>query len=221
MSDEDGSLVRKRSDARTKTSNKNLTQNSDLHMGFGKQAESSKPVQRISRGRGGPRGRGDSRGRQRGGRGGGRDFDMGPPQTVQPAGEILHPCEGQLVLRSEIKSHVPYFNAPIYLENKEQIGKVDEIFGPINEYYFSVTMMDNMKANSFNKGKQLFIDPRRLLPLERFLPQAPGAKSTRGGGGRGRGAAGGRGMNRGGMKRRGGGFGSFRGPKRGRFGARR
>ena len=28
---------------------------------------------------------------------------------------------------------VPYFNAPIYLQNKTQIGKVEEIFGPINE----------------------------------------------------------------------------------------
>jgi H/ACA ribonucleoprotein complex subunit 1 len=27
---------------------------------------------------------------------------------------------------------VPHFNAPIYLENKQQIGKVDEILGPIN-----------------------------------------------------------------------------------------
>jgi H/ACA ribonucleoprotein complex subunit 1 len=28
---------------------------------------------------------------------------------------------------------IPYFNAPIYLEYKTQIGKVEEIFGPINE----------------------------------------------------------------------------------------
>lgn len=27
---------------------------------------------------------------------------------------------------------VPYFNAPIFLENKTQIGKVEEILGPIN-----------------------------------------------------------------------------------------
>ena len=27
---------------------------------------------------------------------------------------------------------VPYFNAPVYLENKTQIGKVDEIFGQIS-----------------------------------------------------------------------------------------
>lgn len=29
---------------------------------------------------------------------------------------------------------IPYFNAGIFLENKQQIGKVDEIFGPIKEY---------------------------------------------------------------------------------------
>lgn len=29
---------------------------------------------------------------------------------------------------------VPQFNAPIFLENKEQIGKVDEIFGPIKDF---------------------------------------------------------------------------------------
>ena len=28
---------------------------------------------------------------------------------------------------------IPYFNAPIYLENKTQIGKVEEILGPINK----------------------------------------------------------------------------------------
>ena len=33
---------------------------------------------------------------------------------------------------------IPYFNSPVYLENKEKIGKVDEIFGPIHDYYISV-----------------------------------------------------------------------------------
>jgi rRNA processing protein Gar1 len=27
---------------------------------------------------------------------------------------------------------IPYFNAPIYLENKTQIGKVEEILGSVN-----------------------------------------------------------------------------------------
>ena len=45
----------------------------------------------------------------------------------------MHPCEEDLVCKASIE-RVPYFNAPIYLENKSQIGKVDEIFGPMNAY---------------------------------------------------------------------------------------
>lgn len=29
---------------------------------------------------------------------------------------------------------VPYFNAGIFLENKQQVGKVDEILGPMKQY---------------------------------------------------------------------------------------
>lgn len=32
------------------------------------------------------------------------------------------------------ENKVPYFNAPVYLENKEQIGKVDEIFGQLRDF---------------------------------------------------------------------------------------
>lgn len=48
-------------------------------------------------------------------------------------GFFTHPCEDDLVLKCT-NEKVPYFNAPIYLENKQQIGKVDEIFGPIRDY---------------------------------------------------------------------------------------
>jgi H/ACA ribonucleoprotein complex subunit 1 len=43
-----------------------------------------------------------------------------------------HACEGEAVTKLTHEK-IPYFNAPIYLENKTQIGKVEEIFGPINE----------------------------------------------------------------------------------------
>lgn len=29
---------------------------------------------------------------------------------------------------------VPYFNAPVYLDNKQQVGKIDEIFGSLRDY---------------------------------------------------------------------------------------
>ena len=34
---------------------------------------------------------------------------------------------------------VPYFNAPMFLQNKTQIGKIEEIFGAINDGVCSVT----------------------------------------------------------------------------------
>lgn len=46
---------------------------------------------------------------------------------------------------------VPYFNAPIYLENKEQIGKIDEIFGTLRDYSVTIKLSDNLKAGSFTR----------------------------------------------------------------------
>lgn len=47
-------------------------------------------------------------------------------------GTFVHACEGDMVCKS-INEKIPYFNAPIYLANKTQIGRVDEIMGPINQ----------------------------------------------------------------------------------------
>lgn len=44
---------------------------------------------------------------------------------------------------------MPYFNAPIYLENKQQVGKIDEIFGNIRDYYVSIRLQEDVKAKSF------------------------------------------------------------------------
>ena len=68
-----------------------------------------------------------------GGRGGfNGNNNMGPPDQVVVMGEFMHACEGERVCKST-NEKIPYFNAFIYLENKTQIGKVDEILGPINE----------------------------------------------------------------------------------------
>ena len=45
----------------------------------------------------------------------------------------MHPCEDDIVCKCT-NENVPYFNAPVFLENKQQIGKVDEIFGPIRDF---------------------------------------------------------------------------------------
>lgn len=54
-------------------------------------------------------------------------------------GEFMHPCEDDIVCKCTTEENkVPYFNAPVYLENKEQIGKVDEIFGQLRDFVSSV-----------------------------------------------------------------------------------
>ncbi|EOQ99856.1 H/ACA ribonucleoprotein complex subunit 1 [Wallemia ichthyophaga EXF-994] len=174
---------------------------------------------------GGFQGRGGGRGGFRGGRPGG-GFQQGPPAEVLEMGEFQHAVEADMLCSSTNAAKVPYFNAPIYLQNKNQIGKVDEILGPINEVYFTIKMQEGMVATSFKKGDKVFIGSDKLLPIERFLPKpktegAKVAKPARGGrggarggarggfGGRGRGAPRGGGGFRGGG--RGGGFRGGRG----------
>lgn len=190
--------------------------------------------------RGGGRGFGGG-GRDFGGRGGGRSFggggrgfgggrggwqDQGPPESVVEAGTFYHACEGEAVVKLT-NEKIPYFNAPMFLENKTQIGKVEEILGPINNVFFTIKMSDGVVATSYKAGDKFFIDPYKLLPLDRFLPKPKGAPSAgRGGGrggrdgGRGRGGFGGRDGGRGGFGGRGGGFGGRDGG-RGGFGGGR
>ena len=90
-------------------------------------------------------------------------------------GSFLHAVEDEMLCSSLMPDKVPYFNAPIYLQNKSVIGKVDEILGPINEVYFSVKMGEGMVASSFKKGDKVYIGGDKLLPIERFLPKPKAA----------------------------------------------
>ncbi|KAJ7684849.1 H/ACA ribonucleoprotein complex, subunit Gar1/Naf1 [Mycena polygramma] len=86
-------------------------------------------------------------------------------KTVLEMGSFIQAVE------DEMPDKVPYFNAPIYLQNKSVIGNVDEILGPINEVFFSIKMGDGMVASSFKKGDKVYIGGDKLLPIDRFLPK--------------------------------------------------
>ncbi|EYE91127.1 H/ACA ribonucleoprotein complex subunit GAR1/NAF1 [Aspergillus ruber CBS 135680] len=181
--------------------------------------------------RGGGRGgfaTGANRGGSYGGRGGRGGFQpsFGPPAQVLEMGSFMHASEGELVCES-INPKIPYFNAPIYLENKTPIGKVDEILGPINQVYFTVKPQEGIVATSFKAGDKVFIGGDKLLPLEKFLPKPkppPGAakpKRVTKPGARGGGMRGGRGAPRGGRGGAPRGRGGFGGGFGGRGGAPR
>lgn len=97
-----------------------------------------------------------------------KPIEEGPPDRVIEVGEFLHSCEGDLVIKMT-NEKIPYFNAPIYLENKTQIGKVDEIFGAINDTHVSVKCDVGIKADSFKAHDKVFINPEKLLERDRFL----------------------------------------------------
>ncbi|GMF69361.1 unnamed protein product [Aspergillus oryzae] len=81
-------------------------------------------------------------------------------------GSFMHACEGEMVCES-INPKIPYFNAPIYLENKTPIGKVDEVLGPINQVYFTIKPQEGIVATSFKPGDKVYIGGDKLLPLEK------------------------------------------------------
>ena len=152
-------------------------------------------------GRDGGRGRGGGRGF-----GGGRGMDEGPPAEICVIGTFMHSAEGEMVCKLT-NAMIPYFNAGIYLENKSKIGKVEEVFGPINKVYFTIKPDSGVKATSFKVDDKVFIGTDKLLPISRFTNEG----KPKGAGGRG--AGGGRGGGRGSPMGRGG-----RGPPGGRGG---
>ena len=77
----------------------------------------------------------------------------------------MHPCEDDIVIKAS-QENVPYFNAPIFLENKQQIGKVDDVLGPIKEYVSSLWIRQFicffMLKNHSNLKQRILSDNRIL-----------------------------------------------------------
>ncbi|CAG9541083.1 unnamed protein product [Cercopithifilaria johnstoni] len=160
---------------------------------------------------------------RRGNRGGSNrngGYDQGSPEQVTEIGYFTHTCEDDIVCHNT-SGKIPYFNATIFFENKEQIGKVDEIFGGIKDNGFTVKLQSGIKASSFKEAQKVYIDSGRLLPIDRFLPNGPNKRGKRQVRGNGRGGRGGNDRSRGGnsFSRGGGGDrGGFRGGGRRNFG---
>lgn len=81
---------------------------------------------------------------------------------IQEVGEILTFCENnEIICKNTYGSMLP-LTKEVYLENKEEIGKVNKVLGPISDFMFSVQVDEDMKAESFRKGTKVFISSRFL-----------------------------------------------------------
>ena len=52
---------------------------------------------------------------------------------------------------------------------------------PPTSQFFTIKMSEGIVATSYSSGDKFYIDPMKLLPLERFLPRPKGAAPARGG----------------------------------------
>lgn len=95
-------------------------------------------------------------------------------------GAFMHDAEGEMVCRLT-NPMIPYFNAGIYLQNKAKIGKVEEVFGPVNKVYFTIKPDSGVNAASFKPDDKVFIGTDKLLPLSRFTNEGKGSGGGRGG----------------------------------------
>ena len=103
------------------------------------------------------RGRGNFRGGRGGARGGGRPQQNWnePPNSIIEVGTFMHACEEYIIIKNHIKDKVPIFNRPLYLENKSKIGVIDDVFGPIADFMFSVKCDTGVKPTSFKDGQNI------------------------------------------------------------------
>lgn len=92
-------------------------------------------------------------------------------------GRFLHPCTNDgynvAVLESTNKGLVPKFNSPVYNDKGADIGIIDEVFGPIAGYYFTIKTHPNVNPKSFSVGQSFQIREGRTMPLSRFTNPPP------------------------------------------------
>ena len=73
-----------------------------------------------------------------------------------------------------------YRNASIHLENlRSGVCDLTNV-GNLMLQYFTIKCQEGIVATSFPSQKKFYIDPAKLLPLERFLPKPKGAPTGRG-----------------------------------------
>lgn len=92
-------------------------------------------------------------------------------------GRFLHPCTNDgynvAVLESTNKDLVPKFNSPVYNDKGADIGIVDEVFGPVAGYYFTIKLHPNIGPKNFTVGQSFQIREGRTMPLSRFTNPPP------------------------------------------------
>eukprot|EP01064_Diplonema_japonicum_P007317 TRINITY_DN1496_c0_g2_i1.p1 TRINITY_DN1496_c0_g2~~TRINITY_DN1496_c0_g2_i1.p1 ORF type:complete len:178 (+),score=46.18 TRINITY_DN1496_c0_g2_i1:54-536(+) len=146
------------------------------------------------------------KGGKKGGKGG-RAMEPDPPEEIEVAGTFMHSAEDQMIAKSSHVERVPMFNTYVYKQNKQKLGKIDEILGQTRDVHFSIVPISGVEAGSFSEGDSFYISTQKFTPLYKFADNKPkGGK--KGGKGKGKGGKpsgkGGKGKGKGGKGKGGG-----------------
>lgn len=92
------------------------------------------------------------------------------------AGTFEKPAGTDFLFKSALDSEklIPLCNSNAYTKDKTLLGKLKEVLGPVNKVYFSVEKDANFRGAIGNETV-VYLNTKRILPLERFLP--PEAKN--------------------------------------------
>ena len=78
---------------------------------------------------------------------------------MEVVAEFSHVCEG-LMICNVIGGNVPLLMRSIYLQNKNKIGKVDDVFGTMSKPGLAIKCDEGVKPESFKAGDKLYADPQ-------------------------------------------------------------
>jgi len=84
-------------------------------------------------------------------------------------GTFMHTAGDLLVLKLDHRD-IPYPNAPV-LQSRKQIGKIDEVFGPVDDVYVSVRLDSGKKSDEFSAGTKFEGYREKFMSKDRFLPR--------------------------------------------------
>ena len=84
-------------------------------------------------------------------------FQQGPPERVVVVAEVTHTCEGQIIAMCPAEGDIPLLARKIYNEQKQEIGKVDDVFGQKDAPGIAVNpnTQSGIQATSYKAGDKV------------------------------------------------------------------
>ena len=64
----------------------------------------------------------------------------------------------------------------IYMQNKNLIGKVDDVYGPVSAPGICIKPIEGVKGESFKAGDKVYADPYECRDVTFFMPRPSAPK---------------------------------------------